>query len=132
MRAAVVAPQDERDTTVTRSDQNDINRFARLLNERIDTGHTLRMRRELLRLHDDAADELILADDDELVQHVVGDVFCYAPKSEVEARIQEQKEKLEAEIADLDAQLAAIVDEMQKLKSHLYAKFGNTINLEES
>jgi len=70
----MIAPEHESQAEVTREDQNEINRFARLLNERIETERTLKMRRDLVKLHEDAVEELVLVDDDEPVQHVVGDV----------------------------------------------------------
>jgi len=127
----MISESQESQAVVTREDQNDINRFARLLNERIDTERTLRARQELLKLHEEASDELLLIDDDQSVQHVIGDVFLVSSKSHVDEILESQKSNLHAEVEALSHTLDTIQSEMKGLKSRLYAKFGQSINLED-
>eukprot|EP00188_Purpureofilum_apyrenoidigerum_P001153 Plantae.Rhodophyta-Purpureofilum_apyrenoidigerum.ctg16088.p1 GENE.Plantae.Rhodophyta-Purpureofilum_apyrenoidigerum.ctg16088~~Plantae.Rhodophyta-Purpureofilum_apyrenoidigerum.ctg16088.p1 ORF type:complete len:129 (+),score=48.95 Plantae.Rhodophyta-Purpureofilum_apyrenoidigerum.ctg16088:216-602(+) len=125
-------PEDERETNVTMEDQKKINRFSQLLNERIEVESFMRGRKELLKLYEDASDELVLADDDEKVQYAVGDAFLSACKEDVENHIEINKAELEEEIVNAQSKIENKQSEMAELKTVLYAKFGNTINLEES
>jgi prefoldin subunit 4 len=125
--------RDERpDVRMMAADKDRINRFSRLLSRRGDLSSTLARREKLRQLHEDAADELVLADDDAKLQYNIGDVFIFDDKSEIEARIEETKGELDAEIGDLRAQIEEATSEIQSLKATLYAKFGKSINLEES
>lgn len=62
----------------------------------------------------------------------MGDGFMKATKDEVEATIAKEEEKLDKEIDEITSQMDATKEEMSKLKVVLYAKFKNSINLEES
>jgi prefoldin subunit 4 len=124
--------QERPDVRMTAADKDKINRFSRLLSRRSDLTSVLARREKLRQLHEDAGDELVLVDDDERLQYNVGDVFFYDDKSEIESRIEETKSELDVEISDLRAQVEETTTEIQSLKTVLYAKFGKTINLEES
>merc|ERR1712065_15885 len=78
----------------------------------------------------DAADEMELADDDEPVKYLVGEVYFNLSKDDAEAKLLAATEELEAKLAGLKTALEKVDATMAKLKSTLYAKFQNTINLE--
>ena len=62
----------------------------------------------------------------------MGDGFMKATKDEVEATIAKEEEKLDKEIDALPSPNDATKAALSKLKVVLYAKFKNSINLEES
>lgn len=113
-------------------DKERINRFSRLLTARNDAKGNLERRKKLLQLHADAADEVLLLDDDAPVQLNVGDAFFFDSKTEVESRLETVQEELGAEIDSLNSQVDDLTSEISTLKAALYAKFGKSINLEES
>jgi chaperonin cofactor prefoldin len=130
-----LAKEDERpEVRMTTADKDAINRFSRLLVRRSTLQSKLTSRVTLRDVHNDAAEELMLLDEDAAgrVQYNVGDAFFFDSGEEVEARIEEVRERLAVEIEDVKAEITETEQEIAELKSRLYAKFGNTINLEES
>lgn len=113
-------------------DKERINRFSRLLTRRNDARATLARREKLLQLHEDAAEEVLMLDEGVPVQLNVGDAFFLNPKELVEARLETVQEELKGEIEGLKAQIDELSGDITGLKATLYAKFGKTINLEES
>lgn len=61
----------------------------------------------------------------------LADAFVLLPKEEVEAKITQEVEGLQAQSASLNEQKAAIQKTLGELKLKLYGKFKNQINLEE-
>lgn len=51
-------------------------------------------------------------------------------QEETQEHIEKRKEDVEEEVKTLDAKMGAIKNQMSDLKTHLYAKFGSSINLE--
>jgi len=82
-------------------------------------------------LLDDAANEIILADDDEPVRYAFGECYYEVTKDQADELLEAQKEKLEKEMEGLKDELATIKDTLSDLKSALYGRFGKNINLEE-
>ena len=62
----------------------------------------------------------------------VGESFVHMSQNEATARMEEMKAKLDADVQKLDEEKRRVTDEMAKLKTALYAKFGDTINLDNS
>lgn len=79
---------------------------------------------------EDASNELILTDE-EIVRFQIGEVFAHVPKEEVESRIEEMKEVTSKNLEKLEEEKESIVAQMAELKKILYAKFKDSINLEE-
>lgn len=67
-------------------------------------------------------------DNDVLLRY--GSVYVQGSEDAGNAFVERLQGKSRAEIADSELAMAAITDEMMKLKAILYAKFGNSINLE--
>merc|ERR1711871_292232 len=82
-------------------------------------------------LLDDAANELILADDDEPVRYAFGECHCEVSKDRAEELLEEQKDKVAEEMAKLEADLSNVRSTLADLKTQLYGRFGKNINLEE-
>jgi len=89
---------------------------------------TLQSQYELL---DDAANEIILADDDEPVRFMFGEVFFELTKDRADEQLETEKAKKEEELEVLKTELKTITDTLADLKSKLYGRFGKNINLEE-
>lgn len=58
-------------------------------------------------------------------------LFVHMPREKLEEIVQEKQEKAEADLQVTRSETKKVGKEMESLKSTLYAKFGNAINLEE-
>ncbi|KAH7291349.1 hypothetical protein KP509_29G012900 [Ceratopteris richardii] len=79
---------------------------------------------------EDASNELILTDED-VVRYQLGEVFCHILKDEVEERLDALKAESEKELEQLEEEKEAVLAHMAKLKTILYGKFKDSVNLEE-
>lgn len=118
------------ETDISFEDQKAINRFARLTSERTEFIGSLSALEEQLSALNDARDEVELLMEGE-VKVLIGETFIQLSEDQALARIEvnlrrqaEEKERLQGLVDQIDA-------ERQTLKSHLYARFGTNINLEE-
>lgn len=112
-------------TEMSLEDKERINRFSRLIFVRQNTSATLARREKLLQLHSDAAEELMLLDDDIPVQYNVGDSFLFDDKQSVESYLEETQSELQTEIQSLQSRLSETNAEIAHLKKILYGKFGD-------
>uniref|UniRef100_A0A7S3A2U6 Prefoldin subunit 4 n=1 Tax=Rhodosorus marinus TaxID=101924 RepID=A0A7S3A2U6_9RHOD len=129
--SGMLKKEDESEKAVTLEDQKKINQFSRLLNEKLELQSFLSVRKELLQLYEDASDELTLAEDDEKVQFAVGDAFILTAKDEAEETVEQCKTEIVRTMEESQKEYDKRVESMTKLKTELYGKFGNSINLEE-
>ncbi|KAI8104279.1 hypothetical protein M9434_002839 [Picochlorum sp. BPE23] len=123
---AVATPQ----VHVTLEDQQNINTFSRLNSQLQEIRSKLTAKKRVVEDLEEAGNEAMLVDDD-VVPFVVGECFVRLPQEDVESKIEELKGAAEAEVASCEREMETIVASMNDLKTQLYAKFGNTINLEE-
>lgn len=79
---------------------------------------------------DDVSLEIELIDEDEQIQYKIGDVFVFMKQSDVVEQLEKDAEKLDAKIESLEDSDSEIDTRISELKSSLYAKFGDNINLE--
>merc|ERR1712165_85479 len=112
---------------ISLGDQQKINKFARLNNRLEDLKAK---KNELQTLEDAGTDLMMLEDDEEKVPYQVGEVFVYLSQDQVQAELDTRKEEVEAEVKVAEGKAAALKEQMADLKTKLYAKFGNAINLE--
>ncbi|KAJ8905656.1 hypothetical protein NDN08_002162 [Rhodosorus marinus] len=129
--SGMLKKEDESEKNVTLEDQQKINQFSRLLNEKLELQAFLSVRKDLHQLYDDASDELMLAADNEKVQFAVGDAFIFTAKDEAEETVEQCKTEIVRTMEDSQKKYDNKVESMTQLKTELYAKFGNSINLEE-
>ena len=88
---------------------------------------------ELVTLGDasnDVEEFSLTADDGEKIPYMVGEIFVKETPDDVLALLDNKKTEIKAEIKVLEEQAASIKSVMTDLKTHLYAKFGDAINLE--
>lgn len=141
-------PQGTQNTNqVTFQDQQQINEFSTLMT------HYDRLNDQLARLEadkeqiDDVTLELELVDEDELVDFLIGGdtpetsgentssaigdgCFVKLKQSEVMLRLEAQAAEIEQNISATRSKIDDLSKTLSSLKSSLYAKFGNAINLE--
>ena len=115
----------------TKEDQIAINSFSRLNMHHQDKSKQIYQKKEAISQQEDAVTELELQDDDEIVRMKYGDCFFHVTAEHSKNSIDKQVSRNKQDVAELDQNLHDIQKKMQKLKAVLYAKFGNSINLEE-
>ncbi|XP_020293976.1 probable prefoldin subunit 4 [Pseudomyrmex gracilis] len=122
--------QPDSDVDITYEEQQTINKFARQNAKLEDYKEELKLKQNELKNLEDASDELELMDDDEKIPYYVGEVFVYQSLEKTQNCLEEAKTKKKAEIVSLETKCADLRTIMSELKTQLYAKFGNRINLE--
>ncbi|KAL1524475.1 hypothetical protein AB1Y20_019369 [Prymnesium parvum] len=119
------------DVEVRWEDQQKINTFGRLNTRMHDLEDEIKEKLSTSELLEDAANEIILADDDEPIRYVFGECYFEVSKDRADELLEGQKAAVDKEIDVLKKELDGINDTLASLKKQLYARFGNNINLEE-
>ncbi|XP_077993608.1 prefoldin subunit 4-like [Glandiceps talaboti] len=132
MAAAVAGPHSMSDGSVqvTYEDQQKINKFARKNSKLTELKEEIEGKKKELQNLEDAADELLMADEDELIPYQIGEVFINQSIDNTQLLIEDAKKKIQGEIAELEQETTDIKTLLSELKVQLYAKFGKNINLE--
>ncbi|XP_057427874.1 probable prefoldin subunit 4 [Lotus japonicus] len=118
------------ETEVTWEDQQNINKFGRMNNRLHELDDEIKVAKETNENFEDASNELILTDED-VVRFQIGEVFAHVPKDEVESRIEQMQEVTSKKLEKLEEEKESVLAQMAELKKVLYAKFNDSINLEE-
>ena len=79
---------------------------------------------------EDASNELILSDED-IMRFQIGEVFTHIPREDVEERLENMKEDAAKQLEKLEREKESVQAQMADLKTILYGKFKDSINLEE-
>merc|ERR1712062_624829 len=115
-RSKMASTMKENDAQVTYEDQQKINNFARTNTRLLDLKEELSAKEKALQNLTDAEDELLMAEgDSDTVPYQIGEVL-------VEMCLEEAQSELE--------KAEGYKETMSQLKTALYAKFGNNINLD--
>lgn len=122
--------QPETDVQVTTEDQEMINNFARQNARLEDATEEMKQLEKELRNLEDAADEVLMSEDDVTIPYQLGDVFINLDSEETQHMIERAKEQNKSRTRVLQEEIRTIKNIMAELKSRLYKKFGNNINLE--
>ena len=88
---------------------------------------------ELVTLGDasnDVEEFSLTSEDGEKIPYMVGEIFVKETPDDVLTLLDNKKTEIKAEIKVLEDQATYIKGVMTDLKTHLYAKFGDAINLE--
>lgn len=124
-------PEGQKNTTeVLFEDQKKINKFSSLISKKDELEAQLALLKSEKEYCGDLELEIEMLDEDEKVQYKVGDAFVFLSVENAVKRIESENERLDAKIDAIDNEIEAIDDQLLQLKEHLYAKFGNNINLE--
>jgi len=121
---------EEAEIQVSWEDQSKINQFSKLtakVDNLEEQYEEIKKEKEYL---DDLSQELELCDDDEMIKYRIGDVYVNLPYSQVTEFLEKDQEKMTKELEELKSSMDSALAEMEKLKVHLYSRFGNSINLE--
>ncbi|KJE96512.1 hypothetical protein CAOG_006825 [Capsaspora owczarzaki ATCC 30864] len=128
-RAAAVASDSE--PQLTWEDQERINLFGRLNNRADELDELIKINKKRLDGFSDAEESILLADSDEApVRYRLGEVFVEMPADKATEMLTAATEKVTAEVNKQQEEVASIRAKMVELKRALYAKLGDTINLE--
>ncbi|QLL34553.1 hypothetical protein HG536_0G04150 [Torulaspora globosa] len=115
---------------VTFEDQQQINKFSKLIMRKDNLEKELSQQRQEKDYLDDVSLELELVDEDELVPYKIGAIFVHLKQSEVVEQLERDAEIVDGVIESLEAQQTELDEDIRVLKSSLYGKFGDNINLE--
>uniref|UniRef100_G3MMY5 Prefoldin subunit 4 n=1 Tax=Amblyomma maculatum TaxID=34609 RepID=G3MMY5_AMBMU len=128
--AASLRRQPEGDVQVTAKDQEMINNFARQNARLEDATEEMKQLEKELRNLEDAADEILMIEDDVPIPYQLGEVFVNLDSEEAQQMLEREKAQNKERTAVLEEETRTIKGIMAELKSQLYNKFGNNINLE--
>ncbi|XP_071957627.1 prefoldin subunit 4-like [Antedon mediterranea] len=124
------AGQDE-GAQVTFDDQQKINSYARKTNKLSELLDEIKNKKKELQNLEDAGDELLMLDDDNaIIPYQIGESFLGHSIEDTQALVESAKEEVQKDIKQLEKSTEEIRDTLKELKVQLYAKFGNSINLE--
>ncbi|KAK9811981.1 hypothetical protein WJX73_005594 [Symbiochloris irregularis] len=115
---------------VTYADQQQINTFNKLNQRFRECEAEAKAQKALLEDLDDASNELILVDDDQ-IRFVVGECFLHVDSDEAESRIQDAQSEAQNRVTKVQSEISELKANMAQLKKELYGKFGDSINLED-
>ncbi|CAG03863.1 unnamed protein product, partial [Tetraodon nigroviridis] len=123
------------DVHVTYEDQQRINNFATNMRRMTELKNELEAKKKSLQNLQDASDDLMMLDDDALlVPYQIGEVFISHTQEETQEML--EAAKVSSEMHDslgsmgIELRVSDIQQVLGDLKVHLYAKFGDNINLE--
>ena len=116
------------DCEVTRFDQTLINRFARLNAKCEELEADLAVKKQSAQNTREAIDELFLQEEHVLIN--CGEVLARMTLEEATQWCEDLSSQLTNQIAEKETEVESIRAEMLSIKSRLYAKFGQNINLE--
>lgn len=124
-------PQGQRNSAkVTYDDQQKINKFSMLIMRKDSLEQMLKQQRQEKEYLDDVSLEIELIDEDELVKYKIGTLFLHLKQSEVVEQLEKDMLIADSVIDDLETQETELNSQIRDLKTALYAKFGDNINLE--
>merc|ERR1719152_256805 len=96
------------DVEVRLEDQQRINQFGRLNNQMHDLEDDLKAKNSEHELLDDAANELILADDDEPIRYAFGECYFDTTKDQAEELLEAQKDKVAEQVSALEEEISGV------------------------
>ncbi|CCD25634.1 tubulin-binding prefolding complex subunit GIM3 NDAI_0F03160 [Naumovozyma dairenensis CBS 421] len=117
-------------TQVSFEDQQKINEFSKLIMRKDSLELELAKQRQEKEYLEDVSLEIELLDEEELVQYKIGDLFMLMKQSEVVEQLEKDSEIIDKTIDELESKESDLDGRLSELKTALYAKFGDNINLE--
>eukprot|EP00397_Hematodinium_sp_SG-2012_P065379 GEMP01094937.1.p1 GENE.GEMP01094937.1~~GEMP01094937.1.p1 ORF type:complete len:131 (+),score=30.04 GEMP01094937.1:71-463(+) len=123
-------PVGPRDIEVSRDDQNRINEYSRMNQKYQELEKDIEGYKDTVRTYTDALEEVLLCMDPEGIKMRFGETFFPAADLDVTERVEGLKSELEAKLSTTTDEIETISTKMDAMKKILYAKFGESINLE--
>ncbi|CAG0881859.1 unnamed protein product [Cyprideis torosa] len=129
--------QSDSEVHIALEDQKKINEFANLNAKREDLKESIKTKEaELLNIEEASEQlsmlELMTDNSDEKVPYFMGEVYVCQTMEETEEVLKKEMERLKLAVEKEKKELQAVKSRMDDLKTNLYAKFGDHINLEAS
>ncbi|CCH41862.1 putative prefoldin subunit 4 [Wickerhamomyces ciferrii] len=115
---------------VTFEDQKKINEFSKLISKKDSLTLELNKQKQEKEYLADVSLEIELIDEDELINYKISNAFIKLKQSDAVEKLEKDGELLDLEIGKLDEQMDEIDSKLSSLKTELYTKFGDNINLE--
>ena len=126
--------QPDKDVHISLEDQQKINKFARHNQKMEELKDELKAKENEIQTLKDATSDVeefsITADEGDKIPFQIGEVFVLETPDTVLSLIEAKKEEVEGNVKDIENKMEAVKGVMTDLKTHLYAKFGDAINLE--
>ena len=129
---AHASSMNDEDVHIKYEDQSKINKFAINNTKLHEFQEDLAEKKKLLQNINEAIDELVILDSTEIIPFQHGEVFSHLSVEDANTELERSKELIEVEIKSLEDKVSSIKRLLSELKTQLYAKFGNKINLEEN
>ena len=130
----MAGPGPDKDVHISLEDQQKINKFARHNQRLEDIKDDMKQKQaELVTLGDasnDVEEFSLTSEDGDKIPYMVGEIFVKETPDDVLSLLDNKKTEIKGEIKVLEEQATSIKGVMTDLKTHLYAKFGDAINLE--
>lgn len=120
----------QNNTQVSWEDQQMINEFSKLILRKDNLVSKLKIEQQEKEYLDDVSLELEMVDEDELVNYKIGDIFVLWKQPDVLEQLEKDTEIIDEKISKLENDQSEIDSRLSDLKTKLYAKFGDNINLE--
>jgi len=123
----------DKDVHISLEDQQKINKFARHNQKMEELRDELKATQNEIQTLMDASNDLeefALTNEDEKIPFQIGEIFVLETPETAQTLIQQKKEDAEKVVLQIEAKVTAVRAVMTDLKTHLYAKFGDAINLE--
>lgn len=117
-------------TQVSYEDQQKINEFSKLIMRKDNIDQELAKNNQEKEYLEDASLELELIDEEDTVPYKFGEIFLYLKQPDAIEQLEKDSEAMQEKIDNLESKQSDIESRLAELKSALYAKFGNAINLE--
>lgn len=130
MEKSLVSNGKDNDVEVTFEDQKMINLFACKNMNLTELQDNIAAVQKEIDNAQDAEDDLLMLDDDDMVSFQIGEVFFENNLETTQALLEKRKEELEDRMKQLKNKEAEVQKVMKELKVKLYAKFEDNINLE--
>jgi len=127
----MLAPHEENEAEVCREDQDNINKFGRLNARLHECRDEIASLKKILEQYDDASTELMMGSGDKVMLNL-GNAFFELEEDEATEFCEDEVTKKQEAVDRLHEEEGEILEEQKKLKRVLYAKFGKSINLEDS
>merc|ERR1711976_456493 len=115
---------EDSEVNITFEDQQKINTFARHNARLQDLKEELQGKQKELQNLEDAADELLMAEDEEApIPYMIGEVFVHCSQEDTTGMLEAAKVRLQGEITGLEDKCTKHKELLSQLKVQLYAKF---------
>jgi prefoldin subunit 4 len=123
----MASKKDTNPIDVQKDDQNNICTFSRQHRRFTQLQKMIVAKKKNIQDISDATDEVFISDE---IRFVFGETFVTVDATGAEELLGERAKREKGELADLEAELKQLEEDMKARKAQLYAKFGSQIYLE--